>query len=149
MARWILLLLTLVSAPIDARVEAYQFDDPVKEARYKQLIAELRCLVCQNQNLADSNAELAVDLRRQTYEMVSRGASDEEVVSFMVERYGDFVLYRPPFRSSTALLWIGPFVLLGVGVLVLVVFIRRRAREQAPELTNEDHQRAQRLLDEK
>jgi len=149
MARWILLLLILVAAPVDARVEAYHFDDPAKEVRYKQLIAELRCLVCQNQNLADSNAELAVDLRRQTYEMVGRGASNEEVVSYMVERYGDFVLYRPPFRSSTALLWIGPFVILAVGVLVLLVFIRRRAREQAPELTTEDHQRAQRLLDEK
>ena len=147
MARWIILLLILVSAPIDARVEAYQFDDPAKEARYKQLIAELRCLVCQNQNLAESNAELAVDLRRQTYEMVSRGASDEEVITFMVERYGDFVLYRPPFKTSTAALWIGPFVILGAGVLVLVVFIRRRAREQPPELTTEDHERAQRLLD--
>jgi len=70
------------------------------------------------------------------------------VVTFMVERYGDFVLYRPPFKSSTAPLWIGPFVILGVGVLVLIVFVRRRAREQAPELTTEDHERAQRLLDE-
>ena len=148
MARWIILLLIIVGAPVDARVEAYHFEDPSKEAHYKQLIAELRCLVCQNQNLAESNAELAVDLRRQTYEMVRRGASNEEVVTFMVERYGDFDLYRPPFKSSTALLWIGPFVILGVGVLVLVVFIRRRAREQAPELTTEDHERARRLLDE-
>ena len=147
MTRWmILLLLLLLGGSVEARVEAYHFDDPAKEARYKSLIAELRCLVCQNQNLADSNAELAVDLRRQTYEMVSRGASDEEVITYMVDRYGDFVLYRPPFRKTTALLWIGPFVIMGVGLLVLILFIRGRTRQKATELTGEEHQRAQNLL---
>ena len=145
----LLLTLSLAVLAVEARVEAYHFDDPVQEARYKQLIDELRCLVCQNQNLADSNAELAQDMRRLTYEMVSKGASNEEVVLFMVERYGDFVLYRPPFKGSTALLWVGPFILLAMGVLVLVMFIRKRAGEQSPALDRQDHERAKRLLDDK
>ncbi len=141
-----LLLLVLVM-PAEARVEAYHFDDPTKEARYKQLIDELRCLVCQNQNLAASNAELAQDMRRLTYEMVSEGATNEEVVLFMVERYGDFVLYRPPFKTSTAVLWVGPFIILAIGVLALVVFVRRRSVGETPELDAQDHERAKRLLD--
>ncbi|MCP4287243.1 MAG: cytochrome c-type biogenesis protein CcmH [Gammaproteobacteria bacterium] len=143
---WIFIL--LFPLIVMARVEVYQFDHPEKEARYKQLIEELRCLVCQNQNLADSNAELAQDMRRITYEMVSRGESDKQVIAFMVQRYGDFVLYRPPFQTSTAMLWIGPFIILGVAVLVLLLFIRRRAKEKAHSLTAEDHERARQLLDD-
>jgi len=142
------LLLTQLAFQAGARVEVYRFDDPGEEARYKQLIEELRCLVCQNQNLADSNAELAEDMRRTTYEMVSRGATNEEVVSFMVQRYGDFVLYRPPFKSSTALLWIGPFVILAAGVAVLVTFVRRRGAQQTPQLDARDQERAKRLLED-
>ena len=112
------------------------------------MIDELRCLVCQNQNLADSNAELAQDMRRITYEMVSRGESDEQVIAFMVQRYGEFVLYRPPFQTSTAMLWVGPFIILGVAVLVLLVIIRRRTGEKADPLTAEDHERARQLLDD-
>ncbi len=128
-------------------IEAYQFDDAAKEARYKVLIEELRCLVCQNQNLADSNAELAQDMRRLTYEMVQAGKSDQEIVNYMVERYGDFVLYRPPLKPSTALLWAGPFFIFGGGVVVLLLVIRRRNRETAPELSATDHERAKRLLE--
>ncbi len=108
--------------PARAAIEAYQFDSPEMEADYKKLIAELRCLVCQNQNLADSDAELAQDLRRETYEMLQQGKSRKDVMTFMVERYGDFVLYRPQFKSSTYLLWLGPFVLL---VIVLVIVVKR------------------------
>ncbi|MCB1831127.1 MAG: cytochrome c-type biogenesis protein CcmH [Gammaproteobacteria bacterium] len=143
---WLVLLLFPLLAM--ARVEIHQFDDPAKEARYKRLIEELRCLVCQNQNLADSNAELAQDMRRITYEMVARGESDEKVIAFMVERYGEFVLYRPPFQTSTAMLWVGPFIILGVAVLLLLLFIRRRAKEKAQSLTAEDHLRARQLLDD-
>jgi cytochrome c-type biogenesis protein CcmH len=143
---WIFLL--LFPLIVMARVEVYQFDDPAKEARYKQLIEELRCLVCQNQNLADSNAELAQDMRRITYEMISRGESDEQVFAFMVQRYGEFVLYRPPFQTSTAMLWVGPFIILGVAVLVLLIIIRRRTGEKAVTLTAEDHERARQLLDD-
>jgi cytochrome c-type biogenesis protein CcmH len=131
---------------VSARIEVHTFDNPEQQALYKQLIEELRCLVCQNQNLADSNAELALDLRQQTYEMIKSGANREEIVTYMVQRYGDFVLYRPPFNTSTALLWIGPFVILGIGVAVLIGFIRRRSREQTQDLSSDDHQRAERLL---
>ncbi|MCP3868767.1 MAG: cytochrome c-type biogenesis protein CcmH [Gammaproteobacteria bacterium] len=142
-------LLMAMMLPAVARVEAYHFDDPAMEARYKQLIDELRCLVCQNQNLADSNAELAQDMRRLTYEMVSKGESNEAVIAFMVQRYGDFVLYRPPFRTSTALLWIGPFIILAVGVLVLVAFIRKRGKERMPAMGSQDQERVRRLLEDK
>jgi cytochrome c-type biogenesis protein CcmH len=148
MKRLMLLLLLLFPLAGLAAVDAYQFDDAQKEARFKQLIDELRCLVCQNQNLADSNAELAQDMRRLTYEMVQRGESNEQIVTFMVQRYGDFVLYRPPFKNSTVMLWVGPFLILGVAVLVLIVFIRRRSREQVEPLAGEAHERARRLLDD-
>jgi cytochrome c-type biogenesis protein CcmH len=140
-------MLLVVALPASARVEIHSFDDPEKARTYKTLIDELRCLVCQNQNLADSNAELAQDLRQQTYEMVESGATQQEVVDYMVQRYGDFVLYRPPLKNSTLLLWVGPFVILGGGVLVLILFIRRRSREQMPQLSSSDHERAASLLD--
>ena len=131
-----------------ARIEAYQFDTPAEEARYQQLVEELRCLVCQNQNLADSNAELAQDMRQLTYEMIKRGASDEEIVTFMVERYGDFVLYRPPVRRSTLFLWAGPFVILAAGLGILLVYIRGRGRQRTAALSAEDQRRAEQLLDD-
>lgn len=143
---WLLVL--LFPLLVLARVEVYQFDDPAMEVRYKRLIEELRCLVCQNQNLADSNAELAQDMRRITYEMISRGESDEAVISFMVQRYGEFVLYRPPLQSSTLMLWAGPFLILAAAVMVLLILIRRRAAERAESLTAEEHERARQLLDD-
>jgi cytochrome c-type biogenesis protein CcmH len=107
----------------------------------------LRCLVCQNQTLADSNAELAVDLRNRIREELKRGASEREVLDFMVARYGDFVLYRPPFKASTLLLWCGPFLLLALGVFFMTRRIRNRPRE-APPLSQEERARAARLLEE-
>ena len=98
------------------------------EQRAQKLAAQLRCLVCQNQTIADSNADLAVDLKRQVREMLVRGASDREVIDFMTARYGDFVLYRPPVKSSTALLWYGPGVLLVVAVGVFLLILRRRTQ---------------------
>ncbi len=145
----IILLLCITGAVAAGTIEAYRFDDAEREARYKQLIEELRCLVCQNQNLADSNAELAQDMRRLTYNLVREGKSKQYVADFMVQRYGDFVLYRPPFRRSTALLWLGPFVILGVGVVLLLIFIRRRSREPAVALSQAEHERASGLLDDR
>jgi cytochrome c-type biogenesis protein CcmH len=145
----LIVLFFLVPLVVQGKVDAYHFDDPKKEARYKQLIDELRCLVCQNQNLADSNAELAQDMRRLTYEMVLRGESNEQIASFMVERYGDFVLYRPPFKNSTVMLWVGPFLILGGGVLILFFFIRRRGRAPTTQLTEQEQERARRLLNDK
>ena len=143
---FLLTLLLLFSGQSQARIEAYQFDSPAEEARYQQLVEELRCLVCQNQNLADSNAELAQDMRQLTYEMIKRGASDEEIVTFMVDRYGDFVLYRPPLRRSTLFLWVGPFVILAVGLVILLVYIRGRGRQSSAALSAEEQRRAERLL---
>jgi cytochrome c-type biogenesis protein CcmH len=123
-----ILALSVISFKSLAVIEAYEFDTVEKREQYQGLIAELRCLVCQNQNLADSNAELAQDLRKKTYEMVSAGNSNQEVLDYMKERYGDFVLYRPPFDSKTLVLWIGPFILLSITLLVL--FINIRAKQQ-------------------
>lgn len=102
--------------------------DPALEARVQAISAELRCLVCQNQTIADSNADLAVDLRRQVREMLASGKSEREVIEFMTARYGDFVLYRPPLKASTALLWAGPGLLLAGAGLALAIALRRRAR---------------------
>ena len=102
--------------------------DPVLEARVMKLSSELRCLVCQNQTIADSHAELAVDLRRQVREMLQAGQSDQQVIDFMTARYGDFVLYRPPFKPLTALLWVGPAVMVVAGLGTLFVVLRRRSR---------------------
>jgi len=104
--------------------------DPAVEARVMHLASVLRCLVCQNQTLADSNAELAVDLRNQLREQVKAGRSDEQIVDYLVTRYGDFVLYRPPMKATTVLLWVGPFLLLVGGLAALGLPLRRRARAQ-------------------
>ncbi|GAB6041173.1 cytochrome c-type biogenesis protein [Endothiovibrio diazotrophicus] len=141
-------LALLFSAGAQAAVDPYSFATPEQEAEYQGLIEELRCLVCQNQNLADSNAELAVDLRRQVKEMVATGSSRQQVVDYMVDRYGDFVLYRPPVKSTTWLLWFGPLILLFVAGLTLAVIIRRRAtgEEGPPGLSDEERARAEKLL---
>jgi len=129
-----------------ANVDVYHFDDPAQDARYRTLISELRCLVCQNQNLADSNAELAHDLRRQTYDMVRAGKSNREVIDYMTDRYGDFVLYRPPLKPLTVLLWAGPFLLLLGGLVVMVRFVRARARPAPEAVDPEQLRRAHQLL---
>lgn len=119
-------------APAQAAIEAYQFDSPQMEADYNKLVAELRCLVCQNQNLADSDAPLAHDLRDEIFEMLQAGRSDEEIKRFLVERYGDFVLYRPPVKGNTLILWLAPAVLLIGGAVVVGANVRRRQRLLEP-----------------
>ena len=116
------------------------------EGRYKKLIEELRCLVCQNETLADSHAELAVDLRREIREKMVKGESDKEITEFLVARYGDFVLYNPPVKPITLMLWYGPFALLALGVLIAVFTIRRRGRATPPALSAAHHQQVQDLL---
>lgn len=142
--RGLIFCLIFLAGSAHAVIEAYEFKSAQMEASYLKLIDELRCLVCQNQNLSGSNADLARDLRRQTYEMLMQGNSPDQVVQFMVDRYGDFVLYRPRLKSSTLLLWLGPFVLL---VLVLAFVIRRMYRMQKLVPPNADAlQRARQLL---
>ena len=120
--------------------------DPVLERRVTDLAHELRCLVCQNQTLADSNAPLAVDLRNQIREQLAAGKSERDVVDFMVARYGDFVLYRPPLKASTVLLWAGPFAFLIVGFYLLARFLRRRHIPE-PQLSDAERARAAKLLE--
>jgi len=144
-----LLLLALAAAggPAAAREAAPAAEDPVLEKRAMKLASELRCLVCQNQSLAESNAGLALDLKDQVRKQIREGKSDAEIRDFMVARYGDFVLYSPPLKPTTVLLWAGPFVLLLAGALVLVVYLqRRRALVVQAELTPEQRARAQALL---
>ncbi len=114
-----------------AKEAAPAAEDPVLEARMVRIAGELRCLVCQNQTIADSQAGLAVDLRNQVRELIKRGDSDAQIVDYMTARYGDFVLYRPPLKSSTAFLWFGPLLMLLAGMAVLVVVVRRRQRMSA------------------
>jgi cytochrome c-type biogenesis protein CcmH len=120
--------------------------DPALEKRVTGLAHELRCLVCQNQTLAESNAPLAVDLRNQIREQLQGGASEQDVIDFMVARYGDFVLYRPPFKATTIALWVGPFLLLALGIAVLVRRLLRR-RVPGPQLSDAERARAARLLE--
>lgn len=128
--------------------EQREFADPEQRARYRTLVNELRCLVCQNQNLADSDAELAADLRREVYRMIRDGRSDDDIVEFMVARYGEFVLYRPPLEAKTVVLWIGPFVLGAGGLVLLILHLRRRPSAQTPvaPLTDEERARVEELL---
>ena len=115
-----ILLFSLCIPPLSlASLETLNFANPQQETRYKKIISELRCLVCQNQNLADSNADLAKDLRKKTHAMILAGETDEQIINFMVARYGDFVRYRPPFKPSTVLLWISPALLLALGLGIL------------------------------
>jgi cytochrome c-type biogenesis protein CcmH len=124
----LVLLVASLGAWTQANEAAPAADDPVLEARMLAITAELRCLVCQNQSIADSHADLAVDLRRQVREMLVTGASDRQIIDYMTARYGDFVLYRPPVKRTTALLWFGPPVLLVVGLGLLYGALRRRSR---------------------
>jgi cytochrome c-type biogenesis protein CcmH len=129
-----------------AREAAPAAADPALEQRVMTLASELRCLVCQNQTIADSNAPLAEDLRNQVREKMRQGASDSEIVDYMVARYGDFVLYRPPLKLTTVLLWFGPLLLLAAGFAVLVRRVLRRRPAQNLEMTASERRRAAELL---
>jgi cytochrome c-type biogenesis protein CcmH len=122
----LLALCMLLPLSAQATIDAFEFTEPEYETRFHDLNQVLRCPKCQNQNISDSDAPLAADLRREVYRMLEEGQSDEQVVDFMVTRYGDFVLYRPRVNSMTWVLWYGPYVLLGIGILVVVLISRNR-----------------------
>jgi cytochrome c-type biogenesis protein CcmH len=129
MAKWMIgICFALLVCSARAGEAAPASDDPVLEARMMQLASELRCLVCQNQTIADSHAALAVDLKQQVREMLASGQSDQQITQYMTARYGDFVLYRPPFKAATVLLWVGPSAMAIGGLLGLVLVLRRRSR---------------------
>ena len=140
-------LIALSLGSVFARDAAPLADDPVTEQRLISISEEMRCLVCQNESLAGSRSDLANDLRREIRILISEGKSDDQIRSFMVERYGDFVLYRPPVKPVTWLLWIGPFVILGIGIAGLLVYLRRR-NSSVPNvvLTDADNQKIDALL---
>jgi cytochrome c-type biogenesis protein CcmH len=140
--------LVLGSGPLlaTATLESFKFADDAAEQHFKDLIAELRCLVCQNQSLADSDAELAHDLRAEVYEMVQEGKSDEEIIEFLVSRYGDFVLYKPPMKPSTYLLWFGPFALMILAGVLLLRAVQRQKRNASVEISTADRKRLDDLL---
>jgi cytochrome c-type biogenesis protein CcmH len=143
----LLLCLLPVLATAQVRTEEKPSDDPAIEERLKKLSHELRCLQCQNQTLADSPSDLAADMRREIREQMKAGKSDQEIVTFLTERYGQFILYRPRVSPLTYLLWFGPFVLLLAGLYVLFLYIKRR-RDSITEkpLTAEERRRAEEML---
>jgi len=120
------------------KIEFHTFENKAQEKLYLQLIAELRCVKCQNQNLAESNAELAMDMREKAYELIIKGGSRDDVVKYMTARYGDFVLYNPPFKVQTLLLWIGPPVFLILSLLMLFRLIRNQKKQPAEALSDTD-----------
>lgn len=144
--RAIVVLLLWLPFAVAAQVAQPTPEDPVANKRAVQLAEQLRCLVCQNQSLAESNAELAVDLRRQIREQIAQGRTDTEITGYMVDRYGDFVLYRPPVKAITLLLWFGPVVLLLIAVFALLRYLRERRRQIEARPLTEDEQREARLL---
>jgi len=151
MIRLLLAVVLLLAAPVLLAKEAAPLAaDPEMEKRVNDITSELRCLVCQNQTIADSHAELAIDLKNQVRDMVRNGQTQEQIVDYMVQRYGDFVLYRPPVKSTTILLWTGPFLLLVIGLMVLVINLRQRSTlvpDDAP-LTSEENEKLKTLLHE-
>lgn len=142
------LMLLIYSLAANAATEVLEFDSTQQEQRYHELIDELRCLVCQNQNLADSNAALAQDLRERTYQMVRSGDSSNEIIDYMVARYGEFIMYRPPLRTSTYLLWFGPLVFLLLAVLTVVLYWRRTRRNTGVKLDAASRRKVRQLLDD-
>ena len=141
----IFVLLVVIATSTNAAINAVEFDTPEQSERYKKLIDELRCLVCQNQNLADSDADLAVDLKNIVQQKINAGESDAQILDFMTERYGDFVLYRPPFKSNTLLLWLGPSVFLMFGLLIVVGYIKR-SNNQRFSPSEEQREQVRRML---
>jgi cytochrome c-type biogenesis protein CcmH len=124
----VLLLFLVAGLAFAQAIDPLPFKDHAQEVRFQSLTRELRCLVCQNENLADSNADLARDLRHEVFNLMQQGKSDEEIKQYLVDRYSDFVLYDPPVKTSTLLLWFGPLVILLAGAAVVVVTVRRRGR---------------------
>jgi cytochrome c-type biogenesis protein CcmH len=145
----VILVLMLFTSLTVAKEATPMAADPEMEKTVNEISAELRCLVCQNQTIADSSAGLAVDLKNQVREMVKAGQSQEEIVDYMVKRYGDFVLYRPPVKATTVLLWAGPFIFLLVGLTILVINLRKRMAlvKNDGDLSLEENERLKTILE--
>jgi cytochrome c-type biogenesis protein CcmH len=145
--KFLLFMLLFLALPVSASIDAYQFDSPAQEQRFRQLIDELRCPKCQNTNLSGSDAEVAKDLKNRTYQLMQQGKSDDEIRAYLVDRYGDFISYRPPLRTGTTLLWFGPALLLLLVAAILVWRVRHPAAAPAPLSEAERQKLAQLLAD--
>jgi cytochrome c-type biogenesis protein CcmH len=145
---WLLLGLLLGSPALHATttLESYHFADHKEEQRFKDLIGQLRCLVCQNESLAASDADLAHDLRQEVYEMMLAGKSNKQVTDYLVQRYGDFVLYKPPLKPSTWLIWFGPFGVLLIALWLLLRAVRRQRNVPSTELSDAERKRVEEIL---
>lgn len=147
LSHWLLVCVLLSASGTALAIDPYQFNSPMQEAQYQGLVAELRCPKCQNQNLAGSNAPIAQDLKQKTYDMVMDGQTDQQIRSYMIDRYGDFVTYRPPVRPSTWILWFFPPLMLVVVLVGWLVIVQRRQRQNASQqLSAAEQQRLQALL---
>ncbi len=146
--KWGLLTFLLIWMPSgEAAIEAFEFANSAQEARYRALTSELRCPKCQNQAVSDSNAELSADFRQRVFEMIQANQSDTEIVEYFVSRYGDFVIYRPPLRPGTFLLWFGPIIFVFLSTLGVAIWIARRNATQGP-LSEQERNRLAQLLSE-
>ncbi len=139
-------LLSSFATTIFAEIAGFPFESDAQEQRFRDLASELRCLVCQNQSLADSNADLAQDLRSELYHQVLGGNSDDQIISFMTERYGDFILYKPRFATKTLLLWVSPILLFIIGIYCLIRFSKFRNQEQQGQVSEEELQKIRELM---
>ena len=149
-ATFILSIIFVFSTTTYAAIEVYQFDDAEKTARFKKFTAELRCPKCQNQNIAGSNAEIARDLRTKLQQMLTANKSDDDIVQYMTERYGDFVLYEPRITAQTYLLWFGPFFLLAIALFIVYLIVRaRNKRTTNIELNTKQQKQLDGLLNKK
>ncbi|WP_426416786.1 cytochrome c-type biogenesis protein [Aestuariirhabdus sp. LZHN29] len=157
--RALMLVIALLVPQAQAAIDTYEFSTPDRQARFSVLTEELRCPKCQNQNIADSNSPIANDLRREIYRMLEEGMSDDEVVNFLVDRYGEFVLYKPPFSTKTLVLWGGPALFLLIGLIMLGGLLRKNRQQKvatqtesgdsavfADDLNEEERQRLNQLL---
>ncbi len=143
-----ILMLLHIGAASAGPVETYEFASPEQEQLYLKLSDTLRCLVCQNQSIAESNADLATDLRKEIYNMLQQGMDEDEIVAFMVERYGDFVLYKPPMKPMTWLLWFGPAIILIAGFVFVMRIVRKQDTDEEPALSEAEQQRLKELQSE-
>jgi cytochrome c-type biogenesis protein CcmH len=142
-------LLLAGSAASAYTLEEFTFDSPQQQTEFRELISKLRCLVCQNESLAGSQAELAQDLRNEVYKMMRAGQSQDQILDFLVSRYGDFVLYDPPLKPSTYVLWFGPFVLIAIGAVFMVRALLRKKATPDAGISDDDRQRLQDMLAER
>ncbi len=146
----LILALTLSAGAATASTLAdYKFEDPAQEEVFRELIEQIRCLVCQNESLAGSQAELAQDLRREVYDMMRSGKSKEQIINFLVTRYGDFVLYNPPLKPSTYPLWFGPFILVGIAAFFLARTLLHKKHSKDSNLSDAEQARLDALLAER